>query len=310
MATGIPSYDNFNRIEHGLYLGNLTAAEDVNVLLGNNISHVLTVASDPLPAKITSLNGINNYFIKVDDMPQSDLLSYFTMAADFIEDGQKNGNVLVHCLFGVSRSATLVACFLMRKYKINVDDALSRIKTARPSIGPNNGFISQLLLYYTMDCTVQKSNLLYKLYKIQGQNSSNTRYNISKIEEVIQEIKDILQEDKNENIDSEVAYKCKSCRSSLIHKNELIPHESGKSPNWTNKDLLKLLSSHNQCNKGIFTLPLEWMKESSPNVEGKILCFKCRAKIGSFNWVKGCVCPCGSKLQPGYYIVPSKVDEC
>ncbi|CAL4137324.1 unnamed protein product, partial [Meganyctiphanes norvegica] len=291
------------------YFEFISAQQQLQQLSSPLISHISISHSISTPPTPPHLKAIRNAFL-VDDVAHSDLVSFFSSAADFIEDGQRKGNVLVHCHFGVSRSATLVACFLMRKYKITVDEALYRIKIKRPSIGPNKGFISQMLLYHTMNFTIQKSNILYKLYKLQNQNSSTTYFDISNVEEVFEEVEEILQADKDAHIDSEVAYKCKSCRVSLIHSNELIPHESGKNPHWTNKDLLSLSYNGNQCNKGIFTIPLKWMKEFLPHVEGKLLCFKCRAKIGAFNWVKGCVCPCGSKMHPGFCFVPSKVDRC
>jgi hypothetical protein len=44
-----------NRIEHGLFLGNMEAATDVILLESNAISHIITVDSVPLPRKITSM---------------------------------------------------------------------------------------------------------------------------------------------------------------------------------------------------------------------------------------------------------------
>ena len=54
------------------------------------------------------------------------------------------GNVLVHCAQGVSRSATIVASYLMRKENMLCNDALSFIKYLRPVSVPNYGFRTQL----------------------------------------------------------------------------------------------------------------------------------------------------------------------
>ena len=54
------------------------------------------------------------------------------------------GNVLVHCAQGVSRSATIVASYLMRKENMSCNDALAFIKYLRPVSGPNDGFRTQL----------------------------------------------------------------------------------------------------------------------------------------------------------------------
>jgi protein-tyrosine phosphatase len=47
------------------------------------------------------------------------------------------GKVLVHCQRGVSRSAAIVAAYLMWKYKISLEEALQRVITARPVVCPN-----------------------------------------------------------------------------------------------------------------------------------------------------------------------------
>ena len=54
------------------------------------------------------------------------------------------GNVLVHCAQGVSRSATIVASYLMRKENMSCNDALAFIKYLRPVSRPNDGFRTQL----------------------------------------------------------------------------------------------------------------------------------------------------------------------
>ena len=55
-------------------------------------------------------------------MPEEDLLSsWFVTAIKFIEDCvNNNGKILIHCYHGVSRSATILAAYLL---KCGMDDA-------------------------------------------------------------------------------------------------------------------------------------------------------------------------------------------
>ena len=57
---------------------------------------------------------------------------------------QLKGKVLVHCAMGVSRSATVVIMFLMVLLRLPFELAFHFVKTQRPEIDPNKGFVAQL----------------------------------------------------------------------------------------------------------------------------------------------------------------------
>lgn len=54
------------------------------------------------------------------------------------------GRVLVHCIMGVSRSATLILAYLMLKERLTLRDALRQVVQKR-AIYPNRNFLSLLL---------------------------------------------------------------------------------------------------------------------------------------------------------------------
>ena len=55
--------------------------------------------------------------------------------------------MLVHCAAGVSRSASTVIAYVMKKQGMSRDDAYAFVKKCRPGIYPNTGFRAQLLKY-------------------------------------------------------------------------------------------------------------------------------------------------------------------
>ena len=53
----------------------------------------------------------------------------------------------MHCYAGVSRSATLVLAYLMARERLSLKMALQRVREARPTAMPNQGFLRQLEKY-------------------------------------------------------------------------------------------------------------------------------------------------------------------
>lgn len=131
-----------NKIIDRLYLGNIRAASDKQLLKKHSVTHVLQVAQ-----------GIQPFFpsdftykvIKVNDVSSSNLIRHFPAAIAFIKAGiASGGSVLVHCHAGVSRSATCVIAFLMQENQMSFEEAFSFASRQRPVIFPNMGFQRQL----------------------------------------------------------------------------------------------------------------------------------------------------------------------
>ncbi|KAL1282939.1 hypothetical protein QQF64_001742 [Cirrhinus molitorella] len=83
--------------------------------------------------------------IEVDDFPDADISPHFRTCAEFIDDAllTHRGKVLVDSMMGVSRSAVLVAAYLMIFQNMSIMEALLEIRKKR-AINPNEGFIKQL----------------------------------------------------------------------------------------------------------------------------------------------------------------------
>jgi protein-tyrosine phosphatase len=130
------------KIEEGLFLGSIGAANNKNELKTLNITHVLTVASALLPAHP---NDFIYKIINVTDREDTDIKQYFNECFNFIDEAKRlDGGVLVHCLVGKSRSVTIILAYLMKKHGMSLSQAMEHVKSRRPRAGPNSGFISQL----------------------------------------------------------------------------------------------------------------------------------------------------------------------
>lgn len=276
-------------IEPNLYLGGLAAAKDLDTLQKYKISHILTIDTCPLTRQITGLSYITSKFIQLSDQPKEDLLSYFDETNAFITDCiNSNGTVFVHCYFGVSRSATVVIAYIMKKYSMSYHEAFEKVKLKRNIVFPNQGFVTQLKLYKQMNYIIDKSNMFYKVYRL-GLAADRVR----KVKILPQNFMDLIKADPGltQTKPEPNVYRCRKCRRILAGESNLITH--------FDKDAL--------CKRTYFIEPLAWMN-ATQNTQGKLFCPKCNGKVGSFSWVMGCECPCGVKTAPAFYLTPSKID--
>ncbi|KAL3913534.1 MAG: hypothetical protein SGILL_006446 [Bacillariaceae sp.] len=138
-----------------LWLGGFVAAHDFATIAEMKVTNVLCVGGralafgekeyhPPFPDKL------DYKLIHVDDTEKAadvDALGRcFPEAVAFIEDCliSKQTPLLVHCMAGASRSASVVCAYLIWKYQLTVEDALRLVRSARPIATPNAAFVAQL----------------------------------------------------------------------------------------------------------------------------------------------------------------------
>lgn len=134
-------YDYLNQIVPGVFLTSYRTSCNLELLRQNGITHVVNASQrqDPYPSEFTYLH------LDVEDEEEEDIARYFTKTSRFITNAlQKGGRVVVNCMMGISRSATLVLAFLVQKRHFSLSEAMQSVKTIRPVICPNDGFMSQL----------------------------------------------------------------------------------------------------------------------------------------------------------------------
>ena len=145
--TVIPSGEfGANEIVPNLWLGNIYDAHNLEGMRRNDINSVLTVIRGVPPGFPES--DLRYLCIDAMDVDWEDLESKFQESNGFISQEIDDGrSVLVHCVQGKSRSATLVAAYLMRYHGMTAQEAIDHIHSKRPLADPNPGFRRQLQSY-------------------------------------------------------------------------------------------------------------------------------------------------------------------
>lgn len=134
-----------DKITNNIYLGDFASACNKEELLKLGITHVVTVI---LAVDAMYPQDFKYKTVDICDQTSADIYKYFDDCSDFIDDAIDNGGkVYVHCMYGISRSATIVAAYLISKQGYNDITAIDLIQKYRPCINPNQGFRQQLRLY-------------------------------------------------------------------------------------------------------------------------------------------------------------------
>lgn len=321
-----------DRILGGLYISGYDAfVREGDVEEKHNITHIVTVFKGRLPEDYYDRFTIKG--IEIDDLTSTNIIQYFEEANEFINsalfpDEKDSGilvgvkkkhqtNIAIICQAGQSRSVSILAAYLMKKYRLTLEQSLHAIQRKRENnkIRVNESFMDQLELYQNMGCTINPDDAEYRQWSLSNSLMNDpTGHDYATKEDSFPEEKPPAKEDT-----TVTQIRCSKCRQHLAFSTSFVPHDPPSEDSKQSlfirrvpnkRKIISVEAADSICSH-YFLEPLDWMRKQLSNVdelEGKFCCFKCQARVGGYNW-KGSRCSCGKWMVPAIYIQKAKVHE-
>ncbi|KAL3998035.1 Dual specificity phosphatase catalytic domain family protein [Acanthocheilonema viteae] len=140
-----PEYAQITEIVRGLFICGVSSLTAENIKK-YDISFIVN-ATREVP-NVQSLGNIPRVKLWLEDTPQASIYPLLDQQVDQIEAViESGGNVLVHCVAGISRSATICLAFLTKFRCKSLREAYQLMAEKRPVVRPNIGFWRQLIVY-------------------------------------------------------------------------------------------------------------------------------------------------------------------
>ena len=132
-----------NKITEKIYLGDIDGAKNILFFKKEKINYTISLAGKMFTPTYDKNIITFQKIIEIEDDPRENIIKYFKECIEIIENANK---IFIHCMAGVSRSATIVISYLMWKEKKSLEETLKKVKEKR-FVSPNFGFMEQLKIF-------------------------------------------------------------------------------------------------------------------------------------------------------------------
>ncbi|KAI9068407.1 phosphatases II [Trametes sanguinea] len=129
----------------GLFLSDMYTATSPAVVQRLGITHVASILRKPAHRYP---RPIRHLCVPIDDKDDTNILDYLDPSVKWIHAAlAEGGRVLVHCVWGMSRSASVAIAYLIAARRMSLDEAVRLARGRRKVVRPNQGFMVQLRVF-------------------------------------------------------------------------------------------------------------------------------------------------------------------
>ena len=125
-------------------MGPYQAAFKTQDLIDKGVTHILNVSCKEYTKR-------QKYFkyqdVNIQDEVGENSSKFYRITNRFIDEGIRNGAVLVHSVQGKSRAPTFILAYLIFREKMKLKDGLGLLREYVNEVEPNESFMQQLANY-------------------------------------------------------------------------------------------------------------------------------------------------------------------
>ncbi|XP_046341804.2 dual specificity protein phosphatase 18-like [Haliotis rufescens] len=132
--------------EH-VYLSSVGGVTQERSLEEHGITHILNVATELQDLKYPQ-DDLMIKRVSLRDSVTENILPHLESLVDHVDEvARQGGRVAVHCIAGVSRSATVCIAYLVKHHHMTLKQAYRKVYKAREVIYPNRSFWASLVAF-------------------------------------------------------------------------------------------------------------------------------------------------------------------
>ena len=135
---------NLFEVYEGIIMGPYQAAFKTKQLIEMGVTHILNVTCREYTKRRKYFKYLD---VQIYDSHNEDAKKHFRITNRFIDEGRKQGKVLVHSVQGKSRAATFIIAYMIGREKIKFKDGLNLLRQYVSEVEPNETFMQQLAEY-------------------------------------------------------------------------------------------------------------------------------------------------------------------
>ena len=255
----------------GLFISSAEGSREYGELKAKGIRGICAVGT-ALPLHFPG--SFKYHQVDVLDDGTDDLLPHLPEILEFISSCLLQGNCLVHCHAGMSRSASVVMAYLMHRWHISTHLALAILRAYYKPAAPAENFLMQLKAFEAREAwPPDEVELPHRRLASIFEQAQELEFGVAEsLAKAFAAEIPLRKEDES----TAMGYRCVRCQKRLFTRSNV---------------------QHMSCGP-FFLEHLAWMKAT--DYEGKLSC-SCGVKLGRYTW-RGQTCGCGHRQKPSFCV--------